>query len=139
MLPPDLERLARWIIVDRWVNALGKTARLYLHARLGDATAQAELNQRLGVISADEVESVRGDSGTLWFYACSRGDISAAIPIVKATRMALPESKIVFSFQRDADLKGMNRLMPEADAVFYHPLRLGHQSGARYATSGPRR
>jgi len=70
------------------------------------------------------VPSTKNPSGqkTLWTFALSLGEVTAAAPALKIVHQERPDIRIVVSVTTDSGYDGARRKIPFADAVFFHPL-----------------
>lgn len=69
----------------------------------------------------------KGEGGfnkTLWLYALSVGEISAAAPVLERVRSEQPDIRLVVSVTTDAGYDQAKKLLPFVDNIFFHPLDL---------------
>lgn len=59
---------------------------------------------------------------TLWVYALSLGEVTAAAPALKIIHEKCPDLRLVVSVTTDTGYDGAHQKIPFADAVFFHPL-----------------
>jgi len=59
---------------------------------------------------------------TLWVYALSLGEVTAAAPVLKIIHQKRPDLRLVVSVTTDSGYDGALQKIPFADAIFFHPL-----------------
>ncbi|MDT8317978.1 MAG: 3-deoxy-D-manno-octulosonic acid transferase [bacterium] len=81
-----------------------------------------ELSQRLGMVSADLPEAVKG-GGAVWFHAASVGEVLASAALIEKIRHRWPEkSLLVSTFTATGNKAAIRKL--NADAVIFLPFDL---------------
>lgn len=59
---------------------------------------------------------------TLWVYALSLGEVTAAAPVLKIIHQKRPDLRLVVSVTTGSGYDGARQKIPFADAIFFHPL-----------------
>ena len=59
---------------------------------------------------------------TLWVYALSLGEVTAAAPVLKIIHEEHPDIRLVVSVTTETGYDGARQKIPFADAIFFHPL-----------------
>jgi 3-deoxy-D-manno-octulosonic-acid transferase len=59
---------------------------------------------------------------TLWVYALSLGEVTAAAPVLKIIHEKRPDLRLVVSVTTDSGYDGARQKIPFADHIFFHPL-----------------
>ena len=59
---------------------------------------------------------------TLWTFALSLGEVTAAAPVLKIIHETRPDIRIVVSVTTDSGFDGARQKISFADAIFFHPL-----------------
>jgi 3-deoxy-D-manno-octulosonic-acid transferase len=59
---------------------------------------------------------------TLWVYALSLGEVTAAAPVLKIIHEKRPDLRLVVSVTTDTGYDGARQKIPFADQIFFHPL-----------------
>jgi 3-deoxy-D-manno-octulosonic-acid transferase len=59
---------------------------------------------------------------TLWLYALSLGEVTAAAPVLKIIHEEHPDIRLVVSVTTDTGYDGALQKIPFADSIFFHPL-----------------
>ena len=74
-----------------------------------------------GLVPAED-KSLSPAQKTLWVYALSLGEVTAAAPVLKIIHEELPHLRIVVSVTTDSGYDGARQRIPFADQIFFHPL-----------------
>ncbi|MCH7622893.1 MAG: hypothetical protein IIB46_02295, partial [Nitrospinae bacterium] len=59
---------------------------------------------------------------TLWVFALSLGEVTAAAPVLKLIHEERPDLRIVVSVTTDSGYDGARKKIPFADQIIFHPL-----------------
>lgn len=59
---------------------------------------------------------------TLWVFALSLGEVTAAAPVLKVLHEEQPDLRLIISVTTDSGYDGARQKIPFADQIFFHPL-----------------
>jgi 3-deoxy-D-manno-octulosonic-acid transferase len=59
---------------------------------------------------------------TLWVFALSLGEVTAAAPVLKVLHEEQPDLRLLVSVTTDSGYDGARQKIPFADQIFFHPL-----------------
>ncbi len=59
---------------------------------------------------------------TLWVFALSLGEVTAAAPVLKLIHKEQPDLRLIISVTTDSGFDGARQKIPFADQIFFHPL-----------------
>lgn len=89
---------------------------------LRKGTGRIGLRQRLGFLSQEKLEAIRGPQ-VFWIHAVSVGETRAALPLGRALKKAFPECRLVVSNVTETG-HAIACAAPEADLCLYFPFDL---------------